>query len=92
MRCMRLGDLSVDEALDCLDEFAFQIRNVTMAKIVEDIIENELTPVQTEVMKMYLYENMGVMQISRIVDMSQAAATAIIREKLKKLLQTKTQV
>lgn len=78
LRCMQLGDLSVDEALDCLDEFAFQIRNVTMAKIVEDIIENELTPVQTEVMKMYLYENMGVMQISRIVDMSQAAVSKMI--------------
>ena len=44
LRCMQLGDLSVDEALDCLDDFAFRIRNVTMAKIVEDIIENELTP------------------------------------------------
>lgn len=75
---MYLSDLSVDEALDCLDEFAFQNRNVTMAKLIEDIIENELTPEQTKIMKMYLYESMGVMQISRVVDMSQAAISKLI--------------
>lgn len=78
MRCMKLGDLSEDEALECLDEFVFRVRNVTTAKIVEEIIEKELTPLQTEVMKMYLYDNMGVAQIGRVLGLSQAAASKIV--------------
>ncbi len=75
LRCMRLGDLNEDEALECLDEFVFRIRNVTTSKIVEEIIENELTPLQSEIMKMYLYDNLGVVQIGRIIGMSQAAVS-----------------
>ena len=77
LRCMKLGDLSEDEALECLDEFVFRVRNVTTAKIVEEIIEKELTPLQTEVMKMYL-DNMGVAQIGRVLGLSQAAASKIV--------------
>lgn len=77
---MRLADLSEEEALDCLDDFAFRIRNVTTANLVEEIIETELTPLQTRIMKMYLYENMGVMQISRAVGLSQTAVSkALVR-------------
>lgn len=78
LRCMKLGDLSEDEALECLDEFVFRVRNVTTAKIVEEIIEKELTPLQTEVMKMYLYDNMGVAQIGRVLGLSQAATSKIV--------------
>lgn len=78
LRCMRLGDLSEDEALECLDEFVFRVRNITTAKIVEEIIEKELTPLQTEVMKMYLYDNMGVAQIGRVLGLSQAAVSKIV--------------
>lgn len=78
LRCMKLGDLSEEEALECLEDFAFEIRNVTTAKLVEEIIENDLTPLQTEVMKMYLYENMGVVRIGRIIGLSQAAVSKII--------------
>lgn len=78
LRCMKLGDLSEEEALDCLEDFAFGIRNVTTSKLVEEIIEKELTPLQTEVMKMYLYENLGVVQIGRIIGLSQSAVSKLI--------------
>lgn len=78
LRCMRLGDLSEEEALECLEDFAFELRNVTTAKLVEEIIENDLTPSQTEILKMYLYDNMGVVQIARIMGLSQAAVSKTI--------------
>lgn len=78
LRCMRLGDFSEEEALDCLDDLVLRIRNVTMAGIVEEIIENELTPMQTKVMKLFLYEDMGVVEIGRAIGLSQAAVSKLI--------------
>ena len=39
LRCMRLGGLSEEEALESLDEFVFRLRELTTARIVEKIIE-----------------------------------------------------
>ena len=52
LRCMRLGGLSEEEALESLDEFVFRLRELTTARIVEKIIENELTPIPKRVMKL----------------------------------------
>lgn len=78
LRCMRLGDLSEEEALDCLDDLVLRLRNVTMAVIVEEIIENELTPMQTKVMKLFLYDGMGVAEIGRAIGLSQAAVSKLV--------------
>ena len=46
LRCMRLGGLFEDDALESLDEFVFRLRDITTSKLVERIIERELTPIQ----------------------------------------------
>lgn len=74
LRCMRLGGLNEEEALETLDEFVFRIRDLTTSKIVERIIENELTPTQRQVLKLYLYENMNTAQIGRKLGVSQVNA------------------
>ena len=74
LRCMRLGGLSEEEALESLDEFVFRLRELTTAKIVEKIIENELTPIQKRVMKLYLYDGMNTSQIGKALGVSQPNA------------------
>jgi DNA-binding XRE family transcriptional regulator len=74
LRCMRLGNLSEDEALETLDEFAFRIRNLTTVKLVERIIEKELTPTQRRVIKLYLYDDMNTAQIGKQLGFSQPHA------------------
>lgn len=74
LRCMRLGGLSEEEALESLDEFVFRLRELTTARIVEKIIENELTPIQKRVMKLYLYDGMNTSQIGKALGVSQPNA------------------
>lgn len=72
LRCMRLSGLSEKEALESLDEFAFRIRDITMSKVVENIIEKELTELQRRVIKLYLYDGMNTVAIGRELNVSQA--------------------
>lgn len=74
LRCMRLGGLSEEEALESLDEFAFRLRDITTSRLVEKIIENELTPIQSRVLRLYLYEGLNSAQIGRLLGVSQANA------------------
>ncbi|MBP9989632.1 MAG: helix-turn-helix transcriptional regulator, partial [Ruminococcus sp.] len=72
LRCMRLSGLNESEALESLDELAIRIRMLTDAKIVQNIIENNLSPSQTEIMKRYWYNNENTAQIGREMSLSQA--------------------
>lgn len=80
LRCMRLSDLSEVEALETLDELAFRLRDVTTSRLVEDIIENSLSEVQRETMKLHLYEGLNTTQIGERLGVSQASAyNALLR-------------
>lgn len=80
LRCMRLGDLSEEDALESLDEFAFRLRDVTTSRLVEDIIENSLSEAQREVIKLHLYEGLNTTQIGERLGISQASAyNALLR-------------
>lgn len=80
LRCMRLCNLSEVEALETLDELAFRLRDVTTSKIVEDIIENSLSEVQRDAMKLHLYEGLSSTQIGERLGVSQASAyNALLR-------------
>lgn len=74
LRCMRLGGLFEGDALESLDEFVFRLRDVTTSKLVERIIERELTPIQSRVLKLYLYDGLNSAQIGRLLGVSQANA------------------
>ena len=73
LRCMRLSNLSEEEALDCIDETAECVRKVTMSKLVEDIIEENLSDLQREYIKEYWYEQKNTAQIARECGVSQAS-------------------
>lgn len=80
LRCMRLCDLSEAEALETLDELAFRLRDVTTSRLVEDIIENSLSEVQRDAMKLHLYEGLNSTQIGERLGVSQASAyNALLR-------------
>lgn len=80
LRCMRLSGLSEGEALETLDELAFRLRDVTTSRLVEDIIENSLSEVQRETIKLYLYEGLNTIQIGERLGVSQASAyNALLR-------------
>lgn len=80
LRCMRLSDLSEVEALETLDELAFRLRDVTTSRLVEDIIENSLSEVQRDTMKLHLYEGLNTTQIGERLGVSQASAyNALLR-------------
>lgn len=72
LKCMRLGGLSEEEALETLDEAAERVRKVTMSKLVERIIEEKLSDVQRECIKKYWYEQKNTAQIARENGVSQA--------------------
>lgn len=74
LRCMQLSGLSLEEALETLDDCAFRIRNLTTSKIVERLIETELTEPQRRVIKMYFYDEMNTVQIGKALNISQASA------------------
>ena len=72
LRCMRLGGLNEEEALECLDSVSERVRKVTLAGLVESIIENNLSDVQREYIKKYWYEQKSTAQIARECGVSQA--------------------
>lgn len=72
LKCMRLGGLDEEEALECLDDVCERVRRVTTAALVEDIIENKLSGVQREYIKKYWYEQKNTAQIARESGVSQA--------------------
>lgn len=74
LRCMQLSGLSIEDALDSLEDCAFRVRNLTTSKIIERLIETELTEPQRKVIKMYFYDRMNTVQIGRKLKMSQASA------------------
>lgn len=71
LRCMRLGGLDEIQALETLDELAMRVRKLTTAKIVESIIENNLTQTQAEAFKRYWYDGENTAQIARELNVSQ---------------------
>lgn len=73
LRCMRLGGLNEEEALECLDEVVDRVRGVTAAGLVEDIIEENLTEVQRDYIRKYWYEQKNTSQIARECGVSQAS-------------------
>ena len=73
LRCMRLGGLNEEEALECLDEVIDRVRGVTAAGLVEDIIEENLTEVQRDYIRKYWYEQKNTSQIARECGVSQAS-------------------
>lgn len=73
LRCMRLGNLSEDEALETLDEVAERVRKVTISKLVEDIIEEKLSDIQRDYIRKYWYEQKNTAQIARESGVSQAS-------------------
>lgn len=89
LRCMRLGGLSEEEALESLDETAERIRKVTTAKLVESIIEEKLSAVQREYFTKYWYERKNTAQIARECGVSQAGVYRAIEranETIKELM------
>ena len=87
LKCMRLGGLNEEEAVESLDSVCERVRKVTTAKLVEDIIENRLSAVQRDYIKKYWYEQKNTAQIARECGVSQAGvyrtierANEIIRE------------
>ena len=73
LRCMRLSGLDEEEALDCIDDVAERVRKVTMSKLVEGIIEENLSDLQREYIKQYWYEQKNTAQIARENGVSQAS-------------------
>lgn len=73
LRCMRLGGLDEEEALECIDEVAERVRKVTMSELVEGIIEEKLSDIQREYIKKYWYEQKNTAQIARECGVSQAS-------------------
>lgn len=73
LKCMRLGGFSEEEALETIDEAVDRVRNITMSKLVEQIIEEKLSDVQRKYMKMYWYEQKNTAQIAREDGVSQAS-------------------
>lgn len=89
LRCMRLGGLNEEEALESLDEVTDRIRKVTTAKLVENIIEEKLSAVQREYFKKYWYEQKNTAQIARECGVSQAGVYRAIEranETIKELM------
>jgi len=89
LRCMWLGGLSEEEALDCLDEVADRVRKVTISKIVEEVIEKSLSESQRRYIRMYWYEQKNAAQIARECGVSQAGVYKTIEkanEKIKELM------
>ena len=87
LKCMRLGGLSEAEAVESLDSVCDRVRKVTTATLVENIIENKLSSVQRDYIRMYWYEQKNTAQIARECGVSQAGvyrtierANEIIRE------------
>lgn len=74
LRCMRLSGLSESETLETLDELALRIRNLTDAKLLQDIIENRLSDAQAQVVKRYWYLGENTMEIGKALNVSQANA------------------
>ena len=72
LKCMRLGGLDPEEALESLEETVERIRRVTTAKLVEKIIEEKLSAVQRDYIKKYWYEQKNTAQIARECGVSQA--------------------
>lgn len=73
LRCMRLGGLSEDEALDTIEEVADRVRKVSISKLVESIIEEKLSDIQRDYIKKYWYEQKSTAQIARECGVSQAS-------------------
>lgn len=93
LKCMRLGGLDPEEALESLEETVERIRRMTTAKLVEKIIEEKLSAVQRDYIKKYWYEQKNTAQIARECGVSQAGvyrtierANEIIRELMTPLI------
>lgn len=73
LKCMRLSGLSEEESLETLDDITQRIRKVSSAKLVESIIENNLSETQRRFIKAYWYGRKNTAQIARENGVSQAS-------------------
>lgn len=93
LRCMRLCNLDEYEALESVDCLVERIRKVTMAKLVEEIIETKLTENQRTIVQEFWFLGKNTAQIARDLCVSQAnvyrtltRANACIKELLTPLV------
>lgn len=89
LRCMRLGGLSPEESIETLESLTQRIRKVSTSKIVENIIENQLSDVQQKFIKEYWYSGKNTACIARENGVSQANVYNILtraNETIRKLM------
>ena len=72
LRCMRLGGFNESEALESIDSLVERIRKLGTAKLVDDIIETDLSENQRIFVQEYWFSGKSTAQIARERGMSQA--------------------
>ena len=72
LRCMRLGGFDESEALESIDSLVGRIRKLGTAKLVDDIIETDLSENQRIFVQEYWFSGKSTAQIARERGMSQA--------------------
>ncbi|MBR3836004.1 MAG: transcriptional regulator [Clostridia bacterium] len=72
LRCMRLCNLDEYEALESVDSLVERIRRISMAKLVESIIETKLTENQRTVVQSFWFSEKNTSQIARELGVSQS--------------------
>ncbi len=72
LRCMRLGGFNESEALESIDSLVGRIRKLGTAKLVDDIIETDLSENQRIFVQEYWFSGKSTAQIARERGMSQA--------------------
>ncbi|MBR6531686.1 MAG: hypothetical protein IKT61_04225 [Clostridia bacterium] len=90
LRCMRLCNLDEYEALECVGDLVERVRRLSMAKLVERVIETKLTENQRIIVQEFWFSGKNTVQIAREMNVSQANVYRILtraNNSLKELLE-----